>query len=191
MWKNPWTSSCSIEDLFLILLNYVFLKMISTTCRLDHFFYMMCTAPDVSSPRPVVRPSCHRAKWYDPREASHAPTSALGSSDWPENHRQIIDTFTQTFMCMDTHTRMHTHRLSYQLYLCAGVAHVADNAAVLQFVQMFSSNHIFVACRTDQNLACCLCCTAIFHKNRAALCSYLCRWWPCLRVWPPHSVWSL
>lgn len=49
---------------------------------------------------------------------------------------------------------MDTRKLSYQLYLSAGVAHVADDAAVLHFVQMFSFNHVFVACRTDQNLAC-------------------------------------
>lgn len=43
----------------------------------------------------------------------------------------------------------HTRRGSYQLYLCAGVTHVADYAAILHFVQMFPPNHIFIACRIE------------------------------------------
>lgn len=40
---------------------------------------------------------------------------------------------------------MSTNNSSYQVYLSVGVAHVADYAAVLHFVQMFPHHHIFVA----------------------------------------------
>lgn len=50
-------------------------------------------------------------------------------------------------MYMDKHTCWG----SYQLYLCAGMAHVADYAAILHFVQMFPPNHIFIAFRIEQN----------------------------------------
>lgn len=69
------------------------------------------------------------------RSKDRRPAWDIGIYSLTPNHSHI-----------EAYTRTHNMCL-YQIYLTAGVSHVADYAAILHFVQMFSHHNIFNPCR--------------------------------------------
>lgn len=62
---------------------------------------------------------------------------------------------------------------SYQLYLSAGVSHVADDAAILHSVQMFSPHNVFIAFKeteVKEHTIALLYCFVVIRANSAYLC---------------------
>lgn len=116
----------------------------------------------ITPPLPVTLFSCHQARSHGPLAISHAPRSAQGSSDWPETHNtksvnvQIkilqydIFTLKETAICLLT-AYLHSQKMGknikipHHIDFSVRVAHVADDAAILHTVQVFSHHHIFVS----------------------------------------------
>lgn len=69
------------------------------------------------------------------RSKDRRPAWDIGIYSLTPNHSHI-----------EAYTRTHNICI-YQIYLTAGVSHVADYAAILHFVQMFSHHNIFIPCR--------------------------------------------
>lgn len=69
------------------------------------------------------------------RSKDRRPAWDIGIYSLTPNHSHI-----------EAYTRTHNMCL-YQIYLTARVSHVADYAAILHFVQMFSHHNIFNPCR--------------------------------------------